>query len=1506
MPDDHSVRDLALLLLDLLEQKESRLLSWGIVEGAFTNGELREAAERVLTEGGAIGAHSADELIGYLLERVLVWEVPMTSGESTYRTRSAEAIRLASRLKQMFKPSQWRFAPDLVSDFRYHRQPRRFPIRSVPAAEVTSRLDQAVPLTPRQRQVLQASLGGVLLSEFQYEACESVLCGVANSKLGATLVSAGTGSGKTLAFLLPSLLTLAEVPQNSRSSHVLAIYPRNELLKDQMRAALAFFTASQDAMSKVRGRPVSIGAYFGSVPQDASDALRGGYRRWDRVPLSGGAPGLRCPFLDCPKCGGPLLWPLEDAEAGSELLKCSADSCGVEFGPNEVRLTREALKSDPPDVLFSSTEMLNRALSDSGFAPLFGVGTNEGPSVVALDEVHTYQGTHGAQVGLLLRRWRHLSYSRSHFIGLSATIVDGSRFMQDLTGVFEANVRVIEPDESQMIKKGADYTLVLRANSTTRTSLLSTTIQASLLFTRILDSNTAVADKVSKGIVGTKSFLFTDNLDVTNRLYDSLNDAEGWWSGGRPNRNAEGSLANLRGDQHPDADERYEAGQGWRICQSIGHSLASGHRTPGIVGRTSSQDQGVDAGAREIVATASLEVGFDDPEVGLVLQHKAPNGAAVYLQRRGRAGRTQDMRPWTVIVLSDFGRDRRAYENFEDLFAPRLSARYLPIRNPYVLRIQATFALVDWLSTRVPRGLGGQLRYALSAPVNRADVVAPIVQLLRSLLDDPSVRREFRQHVKDSLELEDEYTLDRILWGAPRSLLVEVVPTLLRRLETGWHDEYYRPHDPLPEFLPRALFEELNLPELEIHVPGRDEPTRMGLRQGISEFALGKVSRRFATEHAIEAHWLEPPEPDQGTVEVGSTLDGGSAVPLGAYPDETGRSVQVFLPLHLKLKAVPGEVLPTSNARLGWASSFSRSSDGRSLPTPEQGQSELGLIDAHALVHSTGDFVEVTRFATHVDITTIWRNGTREERTVEFRADGSPAAIGFSLEVDGLCFRVRLPDGLHELVQSNPALIRTLRVERFRSLLLDDPLLSELANRFSIAWLVDAALSAVAKATLVQEPEPGPVVGEDSCFSAHQLLAALKTVFGVRQREGDGEEEDGAHDDSVDSQELSSKKLQELESLLHESGVMEAISSAARSLVEPFSQDWDEWIAERAQDTASALFLQACERSAPDAAGESLMADVVLSSTEGPGEFEVWITESTPGGAGAIQRIAQAIGEDDQSFFSLVSAGLEPSDRELATDSFLSVLGLVSDTSSNADADLQYLIDRVRSAGSHDEAVAAFSEFSTELKHCGVLLHPSILTAVNLRLLKPGSSQASDRLQYQLSEQWAHSEAELGFALPPRVFGELASHSSTYDADLRSVFQLSGQLSPEVRYQHFIPLLWSSPAQLRTEALESYNPYRDFGYRDRTLWKALYSSATPVINLTDPDWREQLTTALGNTGYVDLQCPGATPEDLRTSILDLFALPVDAGVALGHVRVRGYSRTGTYDQIRVELPEAYR
>lgn len=103
-----------------------------------------------------------------------------------------------------------------------------------------------------------------------------------------------------------------------------------------------------------------------------------------------------------------------------------------------------------------------------------------------------------------------------------------------------------------------------------------------------------------------------------------------------------------------------------------------------------------------VIATASLEVGFNDPSVGMVIQHKAPRNVASYLQRKGRAGRSRTMRPWMVAVLSEFGRDRVVYQRYEELINPEIKGQSLPMGNIHIQKMQAAMATLDWLSMKIP------------------------------------------------------------------------------------------------------------------------------------------------------------------------------------------------------------------------------------------------------------------------------------------------------------------------------------------------------------------------------------------------------------------------------------------------------------------------------------------------------------------------------------------------------------------------------------------------------------------------------------------------------------------------------------------------------------------------------------------------------------------------------------------------------------------------------------
>ena len=194
-------------------------------------------------------------------------------------------------------------------------------------------------------------------------------------------------------------------------------------------------------------------------------------------------------------------------------------------------------------------------MGDSEISHVFGIGTqrNKKPTMVLLDEVHTYSGISGAQTAMLLRRWKHLASVSPHFVGLSATLADARTFFASLIGEPDSRVEEIAPHSTELSRVGMEYLIALRGDPASQSSLLSTSIQVAMLMRRTLDAtncNTAIDSQV----YGSKEFVFTDDLDVTNRMFYNLRDAEGQNSWGIPDvvKHPDGSLANLRNRQWPE------------------------------------------------------------------------------------------------------------------------------------------------------------------------------------------------------------------------------------------------------------------------------------------------------------------------------------------------------------------------------------------------------------------------------------------------------------------------------------------------------------------------------------------------------------------------------------------------------------------------------------------------------------------------------------------------------------------------------------------------------------------------------------------------------------------------------------------------------------------------------------------------------------------------------------------------------------------------------------------
>ena len=1331
---------LALEFLTALEQREMRLLGWGYVDNAWAAGEIADLADEFVLEHDDSGVLSGSDLVHELTSRALLLAVDGGVGES-FRTRMAETVRLFARLRQLFpkhRDAAWAQAATLVSDFRIISRRRTYPKRDVAIDDAIAEIASTTAIDPIREAAMRAMLagrgsGGFQLSRFQIEATADVLRGLGSRESGGTIVGAGTGSGKTLAFYLPALTHVVSVSRG-QGTRVLAIYPRIELLRDQF--AEAFREARRlDGVGHL-GRPIRIGALYGGTPHSPKGA--------DRLWQARGADRI-CPYLLCPTCGeGMLVWTRVHIDAGLPRLDC--EHCSASVGPEQMSLTRDQMRAEPPDVLFTTTEMLNRTLMDGRMRHLVGIGRGAMPiDLVLLDEVHTYEGTTGAQVAGVLRRWRHARRKPVHFVGLSATLREAPRFLADLTGLPSQTVTSVEPRDADIEHEGQEYMIAARADPHSGASVLSTSIQTAMLMQRAMDP---IADPPSGGAFGQRLFTFTDDLDVTNRLYFDLLDAEGLNSWGSPEKP---SLASLRNPVGGDLQARRAAGQVWDALEPIGHRLDDATHTR--IGRTTSQDADVDRLANAVVATASLEVGFNDPRVGAVLQHKAPHGAAPFLQRKGRAGRSRTMRPWTIVVLSDFGRDRSTYQSYERLFDPELTARSLPIANPSVVRMQAVFALLDWLVDRVQGDV--QVWQLLQRPaatgkwhahdVERQEALASAME---HVLTDESARDALALHLKRALGC-SEAAVNEIFWHPPRPLLTTVLPTAIRRLRSQWrhlslgaHQDYIA-DGPLPEFLVSRLFADLALPEITVVTPGQtkyEDERREQMRavQALNAYAPGRVSHRLTIAHRYARHWIAPPHADAGDAEMDIHALASEFEELGVFGRGGAQESRVVRPLTLEVAVPPAEVLNSSHGRLRWNVEFVPAANSDQVLVPPETSPLADLVEGVTFfTHGALTDVEVRRWASASDYETHTHAGTRRG-TVRFADKHGAArhvAIGLAVDVDAIAVDVRVPTGVLSEMVVSPAHLRGLRVEHFRDRMLGSSAALQL-GRFNTERLVDAALQVVVAHGLT---------GDSDIEGAYQRLLAENRLMEAIFEEARGYSDEGSSGTSAG--------LADLHVALEDGTALDLLDDAVSTLWEQPDDVWDRWASGRLATTVGAVVHAALQELCPEYDADDVVVD--LANTSGRDVLRVWLSEQTIGGGGLIQEALRRIGDSPRTFFDLVTAAIEPSVDETVDSELTRIAQLATANTAVVNA-----IAEVRAATDHLDRTVGFDRLLSILSAAGVFVCHPVISAMSVRTLRPGSDERIDRTIVRLLEDWCQLEERFGIDLDLRTYASSPSKRS--------------------------------------------------------------------------------------------------------------------------------------------------
>ena len=1455
------------LLLDAVERLEMRSLSWGYVDGSLARSKVVDLASLFAKD------NEADEIIETLIEKRLLLE-----WKNRLRSRFAETVRLSTRLRQMFSAPQWRTAPNLVGDYRVDRRGRLFPIRNVNPRSVWEGVREPLKADEYLRSVWDSLTAGpdgeaFSLAQFQADAVSRLLASP-NAEESATIITAGTGSGKTLCFYLPALVELSGlIKEDNNQALAFAVYPRKELLRDQLREAVSLTAKLCGVQTLFGKRSIRLGVLYGDTP-DGVNSLGTNYAKsWKRV-----GNGYICPFLKCPDqsdCNGDLVWLDDDIRDGVERLVCiRANHSAV----TNVVLTRNSLADRGCDLLFFTSEMLNQRMTDRRLRPVLGLDRKNKsiqPVLVLLDEVHTYIETTGAQVALTLRRWRNElgeSY-KVRWIGLSATLRDPQQFFSTITGLPAESVVIVAPRAIELEERGAEYHLILRGDPSGRTSLLSTTIQSAMLLGRMADTDA----NVSSGTVGQKVFAFTDDLDVTNRLYHNFADAEGYRV--RNNRlvpSGRAPLATLRGPGS-DAGQRDAEGQRWWAPEQIGHNLAT--RLP--IGRTTGQDSGVDPNASVVIATASLEVGFNDPEVGFVLQHKAPRGVAAFLQRRGRAGRRTSMRPWTVTVLSDYGRDRAAFQSYEQLFDPTLPAARLPTDNLYVLRIQSTYALLEWLyarwTTKTQKRYANLWRMLARETTPEYDYLRQeLTEILSRLVrGDETLRESLRRHLVDSLRVDPE-RVDLILWQPPRGLMLEVVPTLVRQLYRNWQPAFdgQRPERvttyPLPDFLPPNLFSELELPEVNIRPAGAEE-TDVSLSLALNTVIPGKVTRRFAPFQSNLSHWIPVPfDSERPIVELAPYLIAFEPLDVPEAP------ILTLCPRTIRLDAVPPEIRETSNAVWEWATGIAAGLSAMSLPIPVLGPWHDWLFSSEAFTYSHRSPARVCRFANSAQVNALTRKGEEKRARVELSFEGEPAAIGFAQEVDALRLELDVPSDAKLRSSRLPSNVEAACTSTlFREMVRSDIELSKIANRFQLDWLAQAFLAAAISTAEERNLDIQSAIGK---LTRQTLEIALEALFPSTkyEHEPDSDDED-EESSSADSAHSEQKLVQLLRSLLEDERVMQSLCRHACDATNPPEPVRFQWLRTLWCETLASAFPEAADLALPqNSAAETLLADwtLVTGSENGePDRMTLWLTEQSLGGAGVVEELQQLASQEPRRLFRIVEAILGPNEFEEASEALAVLCHAVREDDHVAD-----IASRCSEATGHAERALLFAELLAELRERGCFVGRTFGIAANARVLRPGMRRQMIALLADLHEYRLRIQERLGVIIDLRTFSRIAVDHEEYGERLRLELRQvrHSDVSAGEIAQILTGMLWPQPVELRAQWGESWHPYRNVGPTERELVRLLLTPGEqPAISLSDADWRAKVEQSLRVDGIATVTADQDKRQDLSDALVSFTVQPID-------------------------------
>ena len=239
------------------------------------------------------------------------------------------------------------------------------------------------------------NLGNLNLERPLYAHQEEAIHHICSGK--SAVVTTGTGSGKTECFLYPILNEILRDIENGKNDagiNALFLYPMNALVNDQIERIRKMLTPCKD---------ITFGFFSGDTEEKVSSNYREKY-----------------------------------GEENDTVI------------PENELVSREEIRKNPPHLLFTNYSMLEYLMIRPNDYSIFAPEKLSNWKFVVLDEAHTYNGSLGIEISLLLRRVTALAERKPRFILTSATLGKKGESEKDIVR-FAKNLTSVDFSESDII-----------------------------------------------------------------------------------------------------------------------------------------------------------------------------------------------------------------------------------------------------------------------------------------------------------------------------------------------------------------------------------------------------------------------------------------------------------------------------------------------------------------------------------------------------------------------------------------------------------------------------------------------------------------------------------------------------------------------------------------------------------------------------------------------------------------------------------------------------------------------------------------------------------------------------------------------------------------------------------------------------------------------------------------------------------------------------------------------